>query len=157
MYSFYISGKYYLVDADYKNKAGFLAPFRGENYHLHDRRQEDDDRRKEMFNYRHASLCNVIERTFGVWKNRFCILRGIPRYPLEKQRYLVIACAVHHNFIKLFSDEDAAFNPKDDIVDHGNDEDDVGKASTQQKREENNYMAQFRDELATSIWNNKQD
>ena len=83
-YSFYISGKYYLVDAGYKNKAGFLAPFRGENYHLHDRRREDGDRRKEMFNYRHASIRNVIERTFGVWKNRFRILRGIPKYPLEK-------------------------------------------------------------------------
>ncbi|KAL5580413.1 hypothetical protein UlMin_012855 [Ulmus minor] len=98
------AAKYYLVDAGYKNKAGFLAPFRGENYHLHDRRWEDGDRRKEMFNYRHASLRNVIEKIFGVWKNRFRILREIPRYPLEKQRDLVIACAVLHNFIKLFSD-----------------------------------------------------
>ncbi|KAL5546599.1 hypothetical protein UlMin_006286 [Ulmus minor] len=88
-YSFYIAGKYYLVDAGYKNKPGFLAPFRGQNYHLHDRRREDGDRRKEMFNYRYASLRNVIERTFGVWKNRFRILRGIPRYPLEKQRDLI--------------------------------------------------------------------
>ncbi|KAL5552247.1 hypothetical protein UlMin_002423 [Ulmus minor] len=41
-------GKYYLVDAGYKNKPGFLAPFRGQNYNLHDRRQEDGDRRKEI-------------------------------------------------------------------------------------------------------------
>ncbi|KAL5562061.1 hypothetical protein UlMin_031808 [Ulmus minor] len=134
-------GKYYLVDASYKNKPGFLTPFRGQNYHLHDRRREDGDRRKEMFNYRHASLRNVIERTFGVWKNRFCILRGIPRYPLEKQRDIVIACAVLHNFIKLFSSEDTAFNPEDDVVDDGNAEDDVGDASTQQQqREESNDM-----------------
>ncbi|KAL5553002.1 hypothetical protein UlMin_040403 [Ulmus minor] len=90
-YSFYVSSKYYLVDAGYKNKAGFLAHFRGQNYHLHDHRRGDGDHRKEMFNYRHASLRNVIERTFGVWKNRFRILRGIPKYPLEKQRDLVIA------------------------------------------------------------------
>ena len=131
-YSFYISGKYYLVDAGYKNKPGFLAPFRGQNYHLHDRRWEVGDRSKEMFNYRHASLRNVIERTFGVWKNRFHILRGIPRYPLEKQRDLVIVCAVLYNFIELFSDEEVAFNPEDDVVDHDNGKDNVGEASTQQ-------------------------
>ena len=49
--------------------------------------------------------------------------------------------AVLHNLIKLFSDEKAAFNPEDDVVDHGNSEDDVGEASTQQQCEENNYMA----------------
>ncbi|KAL5550387.1 hypothetical protein UlMin_000563 [Ulmus minor] len=154
-------GKYYLVDAGYKNKPGFLAPFRGQNYHLHDRRREDDDRRKEMFNYRHASLRNVIERTFGVWKSRFRILRGILRYPLEKQRDIVIACAVLHNFIKLFSSEEAAFNPEDDAVDDGNAEDDVGEASTQQQqqrqREESNDMGHIRDHIANVMLNDRLD
>ena len=36
-----------------------------------------------------------------------------------------------------------------------NGKDDVGEASTQQQHEENNYMGQFRDQLVTSIWNNK--
>ena len=160
-YSFYIAGKYYLVDSGYKNKPGFLAPFRGQNYHLHDRRREDGDRRKEMFNYRHASLRNVIERTFGVWKSRFRILRGIPRYPLEKQRNIVIACAVLHNFIKLFSSEEAVFNPEDDAVDDGNAQDDVGEASTQQQqqqqREESNDMGHIRDHIANAMWNDRLD
>ena len=112
-----------------------------------------------MFNYRHASLRNVIERTFGVWKNRFCILRGIPRYPLEKQRDLVIACAVLHNFIKLFSGKEAAFNPEDDVVDYGNAEDDVGEASTQQQqqREESNDMGHIRDHIENAMWNDRLD
>ena len=67
-YGVFASGKYYLVDAGYKNKPGFLAPFREQNYHLHDCTHGDSDRRKEIFNYQHASLCNVIEKTFGVWK-----------------------------------------------------------------------------------------
>ncbi|KAL5545998.1 hypothetical protein UlMin_005685 [Ulmus minor] len=154
-------GKYYLVDAGYKNKPGFLAPFRGQNYHLHDCRREDGDRRKEIFNYRHASLRNVIERTFGVWKSRFRILRGIPRYPLEKQRDIIIACAVLHNFIKLFSSEEAVFNPEDDAVDDGNAED-VGEASTQQQqqqqqREESNDMGHIRDHIANAMWNDRLD
>ena len=110
-----------------------------------------------MFNYWHASLRNIIERIFGMWKNRFCILRGIPKYPVEKQRDIVIACAVLHNFIKLFSDEVAFFNPEDDVVNDGNGEDNVGEASIQQQHEENNYMGQFRDQLATSIWNNRHE
>ncbi|KAL5548297.1 hypothetical protein UlMin_003528 [Ulmus minor] len=119
---------------------------------------EDGDRRKEMFNYRHAFLRNVIERTFGVWKNRFRILRGIPRYPLEKQRDIVIACAVLHNFIKLFSSEETTFNPEDDVVDDGNAEDDVGEASTQQQqREESNDMGHIRDHIANAMWNDRLD
>ena len=129
-YSVFLSGKYYLVDPGYSNKPGFLAPFREHNYRLHDRTCEDGDRKKKMFNYRHASLHNVIKRTFGVWKNRFCILQKIPHYPLKKQRDIVIACAVLHNFIKLFSDEVAVFNPEDGVVDDDDEEDDVAAAST---------------------------
>ncbi|KAL5578403.1 hypothetical protein UlMin_020102 [Ulmus minor] len=129
-------GKYYLVDAGYKNKPGFLAPFRGQNYHLHDRRREDSDRRKEMFNFRHASL---------------------RKSSSEHLEYIVIACAVLHNFIKLFSSEDAAFNPEDDAVDDGNAEDDVGEASTQQQREESNDMGHIRDHIANAMWNDRLD
>ena len=92
-YGVFASSKYYLVDAGYRNNPGFLAPFCGQNYHLHDRTREDGDRRKEMFNYRHASLHNVIERTFGVWKNIFHILRRIPHYSLKKiKRYFHSMC-----------------------------------------------------------------
>ncbi|KAL5539144.1 hypothetical protein UlMin_043223 [Ulmus minor] len=133
-----------------------LAPFRGQNHHLHDRTHEDGDHRKEIFNYRHASLHNIIERTFSIWKNRFHILQKIPQYSLQKQRDIVIACAVLHNFIKLFSDETAFFNPKDDVVDNNDDEDDVAEASTQQQTEKNNYMGTFHDELANIIRKDRQ-
>ncbi|KAL5581725.1 hypothetical protein UlMin_014167 [Ulmus minor] len=57
-------GKYYLVDSGYANRPGFLAPYCGTNYHIRDRRRQGGDPRNERFNYRHASLCNVVERTF---------------------------------------------------------------------------------------------
>ena len=88
-------------------------------------------------------------------ENRFRILWRIPHYPLKKQRDIVIACAVLHNFIKLFSDKALVFNPEDDVVDNDDDEDNVAAASTQQQTEENNYMATFRDELANMIWNDR--
>ena len=155
-YGVFVSSKYYLVDARYKNKPGFLAPFCGQNYHLHDRMRKDGDRRKEMFNYRHTSQRNVIERIFGVWKNRFCILQRIPQYSLKKQRDIVIACAVLQNFIKLFLDETIIFNPEDGVIDDDNDEDDVAEVSTQQQTEENNYTCTFHDELANIICNDRQ-
>ena len=43
---------------------GFLAPFRGQRYHLRDfrERRHRPRGREEVFNYRHSSLQNVIER-----------------------------------------------------------------------------------------------
>ncbi|KAL5568920.1 hypothetical protein UlMin_025495 [Ulmus minor] len=66
--------KYFLVDSGYVNRRGFFAPYRGTNYHLRDRRKVGGDRKKELFNYRHASLRNAVERTFRIWKSRFRIL-----------------------------------------------------------------------------------
>ncbi|KAL5552924.1 hypothetical protein UlMin_040325 [Ulmus minor] len=96
-----VGGKYYLVDSGYANRGCFLAPYRGTNYHLRDRRRLGGDRKKEQFNYRHASLRNAIERTFGIWKRRFPILRSMHQFPLDKQAMIPVACAVLHNFIRM--------------------------------------------------------
>ena len=63
------------------NKGGFLAPHRQVPYHVSDVRRNLSGP-MELFNYRHASLRNVVERTFGVSKKRFCILDGMNNYPL---------------------------------------------------------------------------
>ena len=99
-----VTEKYFLVDYGYANRRGFLAPYCGTNYHLRDRRRLDVDRKKELFNYRHASLRNAVERTFRIWKSRFRILIGVPHYPLQTQRDIIIACVVIHNFINMSSD-----------------------------------------------------
>ncbi|CAL5441606.1 unnamed protein product [Camellia sinensis] len=81
-FSFPPTGKYYLVDAGFTNMTGFLAPYRSERYHLDQFRgcRRHPNGYKELFNYRHSSLRNVIERSFGVLKNRFPILRSMPNY-----------------------------------------------------------------------------
>lgn len=80
------------------------------------------DQKKELFNYRHASLWNVVERTFGIWKNRFAILRGISHYTAQKKRDIIIAYAVLHNFIKMFADDEEIFNTEDDQEEDDNNE-----------------------------------
>ncbi|KAG6536181.1 hypothetical protein ZIOFF_001230 [Zingiber officinale] len=62
---------------------------------------------KELFNLRHASLRNAIERIFGIFKSRFKIFKTAPPFPYTTQEELVLACARLHNFLrrKCHSDE----------------------------------------------------
>ncbi|KAL0539423.1 hypothetical protein IC582_023635 [Cucumis melo] len=78
-------GYYYLVDAGYPNAEGFLAPYRGQRYHLQEWRGPENapSTSKEFFNMKHSSARNVIERAFGVLKGRWAILRGKSYYPVE--------------------------------------------------------------------------
>ncbi|KNZ50721.1 uncharacterized protein VP01_4274g3 [Puccinia sorghi] len=46
---------------------------------------------KEIFNLRHATLQNVVKRTFGAWKKRFPILKNTVDYDLDTQHNLVFA------------------------------------------------------------------
>ena len=58
---------------------------------------------KKSFNYKHSSLRSVIERTFGVWKNTWKILRNIPSYPFKKQVKIVVTTMTLHNCIRRYS------------------------------------------------------
>ena len=78
-----------------------MAPYRNVRYWLSDFRQSGGPRTKEeLFNHAHAKLRNVIERTFGVLKARFSILKKMATYPFSVQRDIVIACAAIHNYIR---------------------------------------------------------
>ena len=77
-------GCYYLVDAGYINCEGFLAPFRGQRYHLNEWRQGyQPTRPEEFFNMKHTAARNVIERYFGLLKLRWGILRSLSFYPVR--------------------------------------------------------------------------
>ncbi|KAK3198700.1 hypothetical protein Dsin_022115 [Dipteronia sinensis] len=71
----------------YSNMSGFLAPYRGERYHLRDYRGSTRAPRgpTELFTYIHSSLRNVIERYFSVLKARFPILKLMPNYLPRRQ------------------------------------------------------------------------
>ena len=95
-------GKYYLVDSGYVNRPGFLSPYRGTKYHIQDFQNAAEPRgKKEMFNYAHSSLGNVIERAFGVLKMKWRILSKVPSYPPNTQTHTIVACFALHNFIRL--------------------------------------------------------
>ncbi|XP_020593532.1 uncharacterized protein LOC110033778 [Phalaenopsis equestris] len=96
------TGKYDLVDAGYPLQRGYLKPFPDTRYHIPDfaRVNNITRGRKEMFNKRHSSLRSVIERTFGVWKKKWVILRDMPPYNFSKQVQIVFATMTLHNYIR---------------------------------------------------------
>ncbi|WVZ64453.1 hypothetical protein U9M48_013962 [Paspalum notatum var. saurae] len=94
------SGCYYLVDAGYTNANGFLAPFRGQRYHLGGfTTQNPPHSAEEYFNLCHARARNIIERAFGRFKGRWAILRSASYFPVKTQCRIIMACALLHNLI----------------------------------------------------------
>ncbi|XP_022852713.1 uncharacterized protein LOC111374288 [Olea europaea var. sylvestris] len=92
--------QFYLVDSEYPNMFGFVAPYRGQRYHLHN--YVGRGRlcgKEELFNYRHSSRCNIIECCIRVLKARFPILKLITNYSLSRQRQIPTSCYLTNNFI----------------------------------------------------------
>ncbi|RZC86733.1 hypothetical protein C5167_030077 [Papaver somniferum] len=58
-------GKFYLADAGFANMPQFITPYRGVRYHLKEFGGNRPKCAKELFNLRHASLRNAIERAIG--------------------------------------------------------------------------------------------
>jgi hypothetical protein len=121
------AGKFYCVDAGYTNCLGYLSPDRGIKYPRPPFRKATLPKGiKETFNHVHSKVRNVVERSFGVLKNKFRILKGIPQFTIAKQTRIIVACMAIHNFIrdsKLddkdfdLCDADENYTPLDDEYD----------------------------------------
>ncbi|KAL7199744.1 hypothetical protein ACSBR2_021950 [Camellia fascicularis] len=95
------NGYYYLVDVGYTNGQGFLAPYRGQRYHVSIwKGGETPSNYQEYFNMKHAQARNVIERCFRLLKMRWAILRSASYYPIRTQNRIITACCLLHNFIR---------------------------------------------------------
>ena len=80
---------------------GFIAPYPGVRYKIHEYRGANQLPRnpKELFNHRQSSLRYAIQRCFHALKARFPILKLAPQYGFHIQRDIVIAACVLHIFI----------------------------------------------------------
>ena len=126
--------------------------------------------KKELFNERHSQARNVIERTFGVLKNRFGILRTATQYGYRDQVSIVVACCVLHNFIRSHCG-DSLDGLENSLVDdnevntESNDYDDDSLDTAAQpygsnsrplmfySQRENDDWHSFRDGIAVHLWN----
>jgi len=99
-----------LVFAGYPNHPGYLAPYKGERYHLPEwHRGMEPNTPKEKFNRIHSSVRNVIERSFGVLKMKWQILYKIPHFFNANTKKIVVATMVLHNFIREHASVDVDF------------------------------------------------
>ena len=90
-----------MADAGYMLKSGFLTPYRTTRYHLKEYSCHPPQNAKELFNLRHSSLQNSIERAFGILKKRLPIIASgtEAQYNVETQSEIVLACCMLHNFL----------------------------------------------------------
>ncbi|KAH6822384.1 hypothetical protein C2S53_003849 [Perilla frutescens var. hirtella] len=140
------TGNYYLCDGGYTNANGFLAPHRGVRYHLQewDGASSGPINHQEYFNLKHAKARNVIERSFGLLKGRWTILRSTSFYPIKVQNRIIMACCLLHNFIHT----DMPYDPLESTIP----EDWTNNASHVQLDED------FIDQVESSQqWNNWRD
>lgn len=144
------------MDAGYTNGEGFLAPFRGQRYHLNDwSERHRPTTNEEFFNMKHSSARNVIERLFGLIKNRWAILRSPSYYPMKIQNRIIVACCLLHSFIKQemgdYQLEDDGNDCEADGDGSDENEDEGDFVSSVEPSEE---WTNFRKNLATDAFNN---
>jgi hypothetical protein len=103
----------------YANEISFLAPYRGVRYHLKEfgARHRRPQNPKELFNHRHALLRNHVERTLGVLKKRFPILKVATFHMLENQVKIPMAAAIFHNLIRSLHGDEEWLDQLPDVID----------------------------------------
>jgi hypothetical protein len=149
-------GKYWLGDAGYPNTDTILVPYRGTRYHLKETilAGKKPENSKELFNLRHASLRNVIERIFGVLKRKYQILRTPSEYSMDTQTRIILACCTLHNWVrsKEGKEADNSLNLQSIPV-----EDIQPAVAYPQGSISSKKMDQFRDEIAEKMWSDYQN
>lgn len=117
--------------------------------------------KEELFNLRHASARNVVERIFGVVKCRFRILLISPKYSIEIQVRIPTALCALHNYI-CTHDPDEGPLPHVPIVNDNHQ--DAFPAPPGHAGADNSSAAPvytnantFRDRIATQMWEDYQN
>lgn len=152
--------KYYLANAGYHNTDYLLCPYRGVRYHLKEvaLAGKKPTTREELFNLRHSSLRNVVERIFGVTKRRFQIFKHAPEYNLDVQSSLVFAITALHNFIRSHQLQEDIYDREEELAEkeRGSSsenvlEEDINTHANTSKGD-GKRMNEFRDKLAEQMW-----
>jgi len=88
------------------NLQGFIAPYPEVRYHLHEFRGANrlPQNPQELFNHRHSSLRNVIQRSFNVLKTRSPVLKAAPQLRISCPKGHSCCCMRFENggLVKLF-------------------------------------------------------
>jgi hypothetical protein len=99
------------------NSKTVLVLYCGTRYHLKEQQlaKKKPENSKELFNLQHASLRNVIERIFGVLKQKYQILQSPLEYSIDTQTHIILACTALHNWVRFAEGDVANILLKDEI------------------------------------------
>jgi hypothetical protein len=144
--------KYFLADAGYGLRQGLMTPFRGVRYHLKEQAKAGlrPANQKEIYNLRHATLRNIVERIFGCLKRKFPILQTAPEVELKKQVHLIYALCALWNYIRSHEQLDNLFDDPDEerrLIESSNTDDEPFNVA-----DEDSIMKSRRDRLAKKLW-----
>ena len=134
-------------DAGYALSNYVLTLYRGVRYHLVAFAQNGlgPVYAKELFNLRHSSLRNCVERLYGITKRRFPVFKKWSPYSFDFQCEIVQSCSLLHNFVclnQLYEDEFYDVEINDPVVaDDENEDDDVEGANIQALKIKRNVIA----------------
>ncbi|XP_021839034.1 uncharacterized protein [Spinacia oleracea] len=135
------------VPRSFSNAEGFLAPYKGTRYHLNLWRGNTPTYYKELFNLRHSSARNTIERAFGLLKKRWSILRDASFFPKKIQIRIMNACFILHNFLREENMEETSLMQEVE-------EDLLNMEAIDEEDEEDDYILTAR---STNEWNEFRD
>jgi hypothetical protein len=118
--------------------------------------------REELFNLRHASARNVIERIFGVVKRRWSILVNPPQFDMDTQaRVLPALCAIHNIILKHDPDDMKTYEHDDEgdpqPGERSSSNSDFGELAEGPARDQEKTRASAkRDQIAQDMWDDYQ-
>jgi hypothetical protein len=141
------------VDSGYSNRTRYLAPYKGGTYHLlefHLQRQRVPQGKYEKFNFLHSSRRNVIECSFGVLKQKWCILKSMPNFSPKRHTQIIIAYMSFYNFIRDSELRDEEFDKCDDDEDYmpDNEDDNAGQEVAEPYED---YILESENEVSMNI------
>ncbi|KAK5846540.1 hypothetical protein PVK06_002832 [Gossypium arboreum] len=144
-------GKYYLADAGYGIRNGYITPYRGVRYHLKEFSAQGLENAKELFNLHHSSLRTTIERVFGILKKWFRVLDAEPFWNFQTQVDIVLACCIFHNHIMGVGPSDLLNQglyeePDSDLI--------ISTLTEREEREEAREWSAKRDEIVQTMCTN---
>ncbi|KAK9992210.1 hypothetical protein SO802_027195 [Lithocarpus litseifolius] len=120
--------------------------------HLHLWRGNTPTDYKELFNLRHLSARNTIERAFELLEKRWAILRTTSFYEMKTQIRVINACCILHNFIRDEMNEDKLLRAVDlELEDVSLNENEISKENIIFGRVTDEWTA-FQDALAKEMF-----
>ena len=136
------------------NRSRMIAFYRGVHYHLKEYFMRPPENAKELFNLRHSSLRNAIERAFGVLKKRFFIIASTtePTYCVDTQNEIILSCCIFHNYLMGVYPDESLIATIDKEVLHSH----LGRvAPTPREDDEDARQGDIlRDSIASAMWQN---